>query len=139
MSVHLADALRAWARGLYPVEAAVELLIAHGTWLRRGDFLDACTGPCEGPAGEDDWSMVWIDWPAVAAFEGASSSSEWRIRQIAAELAGTNTSEPLGELLSSLDDTNTGLVLDAIAHARGWHARYVTRTVTGWLTPGDDR
>jgi hypothetical protein len=136
MSVDLAEALRAWAKGLYTSEAAVELLIVHGTWLRRGDFLDACTGPCEGPDGQDDWSMVWIDWSEVATFEGPSSSSEWRMRQIAAELAGTDTGVPLAELLSSLDDTNTGHVLDAIAHARGWHARYVTRQVSGWFAGG---
>ena len=34
----LARALRACAAGLYPAEAAAELLIAT-TWIRRGDFL----------------------------------------------------------------------------------------------------
>jgi hypothetical protein len=33
-------ALRACARGLYPAEASVELLINHGVFLRRSDFRD---------------------------------------------------------------------------------------------------
>jgi hypothetical protein len=31
-------ALRACARGIYATEASVELLISHGTFLRRNDF-----------------------------------------------------------------------------------------------------
>ena len=30
--------MRVWAKGLLGLEAAVELLIGHGTWLRRADF-----------------------------------------------------------------------------------------------------
>ena len=33
-------ALRACARGLYPAEAGVELLISHASWLHRNDFRD---------------------------------------------------------------------------------------------------
>ncbi len=32
--------LRAWAKGLFSTEAAVELLIGHGSWLYREDFLE---------------------------------------------------------------------------------------------------
>ena len=35
----LAAAIRAWAKGWLPAEAAAELLIAHRTWLLREDFL----------------------------------------------------------------------------------------------------
>ena len=35
----LARSLRACARGIYPDEAAVELLIGHGTFLHR-DFIN---------------------------------------------------------------------------------------------------
>ena len=31
----LAAALRAWAKGLFSAEAAVELLIGHRSWLHR--------------------------------------------------------------------------------------------------------
>ena len=34
----LARSLRACARGIYPDEAAIELLIGHGTFLDRDDF-----------------------------------------------------------------------------------------------------
>jgi len=30
--------MRVWAKGLLGLEAAVELLIGHGTWLTRADF-----------------------------------------------------------------------------------------------------
>jgi hypothetical protein len=36
----LPAALQAGAQGLYALEAAVGLLIAHGTWLARDDFRD---------------------------------------------------------------------------------------------------
>jgi hypothetical protein len=29
-----------WAKGLFSVEAAVELLIGHRLWLYRGDFRE---------------------------------------------------------------------------------------------------
>ncbi len=34
----LAARLRAWARGIYPDEAGVELLIGHAVFLDRADF-----------------------------------------------------------------------------------------------------
>ena len=36
----LPAALRACARGLYPLEAGVGLLISHACWLHREDFRD---------------------------------------------------------------------------------------------------
>ena len=36
----LAAALRAWAKGLFTAEAAVELLIGHRSWLYREEFLE---------------------------------------------------------------------------------------------------
>lgn len=35
----LTTALRAYARGLNCLQAAVELLISHACWLQRDDFL----------------------------------------------------------------------------------------------------
>lgn len=37
----LAEAIRAWAKGWLPTEAAAELLIGHRGWLLREDFLQA--------------------------------------------------------------------------------------------------
>ncbi|MGH3224522.1 MAG: hypothetical protein ACRDPY_38550 [Streptosporangiaceae bacterium] len=43
-------ALRAWARGIYPDEAGVELLIGHATFLHRSDFTGV-SHFWRGPAG----------------------------------------------------------------------------------------
>ncbi len=61
----LAESLRACARGIYPDEAAIELLICHDTFLRRGDFTRHIT------TGEHDHrgngaAHAAIDWAAAA-------------------------------------------------------------------------
>src|SRR6266536_1191822 len=61
----LAESLRARARGIYPDEAAIELLICHDTFLRRGDFTRHIT------TGEHDHrgngaGHAAIDWAAAA-------------------------------------------------------------------------
>ena len=112
----LAAALRAQARGSYGTEAAVELLLAHGTWLRRNDFLNHLIEY----AGDNDATVThaWIAWENVPTFvtRARCSGSEGRILRLAAELTGVDTAVPLVELLAQLDDTNSGLVLDAITH-----------------------
>ena len=45
----LAQALRVCARGIYPDEAAVELIIGHGAFLHRGDFTQHITIGEYGP------------------------------------------------------------------------------------------
>jgi hypothetical protein len=111
----LAGLLRSSAAGSYADESAVELLIAHGSWLRRDDFAAACVNYDHDGARP----VVWIDWEAVPGFlDGtACSSSEARILRLAAELAGVDAGHPLTQLLASLDDTNSALVVHAIAHA----------------------
>ena len=111
----LAHLLRASAAGYYTDEAAAELLCGHRSWLTRRDFLAACVNyDHDGKA-----PVAWVDWVAVPAFadRAACSSSEARILCLAAELAGVDTGHPLAELLSSLDDTNSELVLSTVAHA----------------------
>jgi hypothetical protein len=112
---HLAGCLRASAAGYYPSEAATELLIAHASWLRRDDFLTACVDHDH----DGLTPVVWIDWAAVPAFlaKAPCSSSEARVLRLVAELEGEDTGWPLVDLLTGLDDTNSRLVLDAIAHA----------------------
>jgi predicted transposase YbfD/YdcC len=41
----LAAAMRVWAKGLLGLEAAVELLIGHGTWTARADFAEMALTP----------------------------------------------------------------------------------------------
>jgi hypothetical protein len=127
--------LQAWATGLHAGEAAVGLLIAHGTWLRRRDFLRTAVD-----AIDDGWGprgcilpMAAVDWDAVEDFrrEASGPRSELATLRLAASLAGANVRAPLCELTAGLDDTNSRHVLDALAHRFGWHERGTTHTVTG--------
>ena len=132
----LATMLRAWASGLYAGEAAVDLLIAHGTWLARRDFRQALVD-----AVDDGWGrgggvepMASIDWDAVGHFlerpEVGASASEVCILKLAASMAGAR-GPSLMEFTASLDEANARLVLDALAHRFGWHERGISHTVTG--------
>lgn len=118
--------LRAWAAGDYGIEAAVDLLAAHDTWLHRRDFRDACVHATAAQLVADfDLPLVWLDFDAAAhlADHGTvpASGSEMQVLAIAAELAGSPCSRPLGDLLRGFDHANTTRVLDAIAHATGHH------------------
>ena len=115
--------LRQHVQGLHHLEAAVDLLIAHDRWLRRGEFLAACV--IHDRHFLDDHPIAYIDWDLVVGFlaETSASSSETRMLLIAAELADVATGWTISELLSGLDDTNTRLVLDAVAHHNGLHER----------------
>ena len=114
---HLIAALRAAAQGSYGAEAAVELLIAHRTWLRRPDFLDALVEYANDTGGLTP-THAWITWENVPAFlwRAGCSGGEARVLRLACELANVDTGIPLAELLSLFDNTNAGRVLDAIAH-----------------------
>jgi hypothetical protein len=140
----LAVMLAAWAKGDYPSEAAVGLLThaAGGLWLRRRDFLTACVEAVDdGWSGQGPVPMAVIDWTAVARFIDAgvpASSGELGVLRAAASLAGAEVG-PLREVTASMDVTNLGLLLDAVAHRAGWHERHVARTVTGHLDSAHGR
>jgi hypothetical protein len=110
----IAALLRHRAAGSYADEAAVELLIAHGTWLNRPDLLTACVEYDHD--GHD--AVVWVDWHAVPAFleSAPCSGSEGRVLRLVTELSGVDTGRPLADLLCGLDDRNSALVVDAVAH-----------------------
>jgi hypothetical protein len=110
----IADLLRQRVTGSYADEAATELLIAHGTWLDRRDFLTACVDYDH----DGHHPVVWVDWHAVPAFLDAApcSASEARILRLATELSGIDTGCALADLLCGLDHRNSALVVDAIAH-----------------------
>jgi hypothetical protein len=78
----LQAALQAGAQGLYALEAATGLIIAHGTWLAREDF----GGFISHGAG-----TAAIDWEAaISALDGGrlpSSGGERRMLRLAASLA----------------------------------------------------
>jgi glyoxylase-like metal-dependent hydrolase (beta-lactamase superfamily II) len=54
--------MRAWAKGLLCLEAAVGLLIGHSTWLYRRDFLDAAVELIT-ESGRD---IAFVDFTAAA-------------------------------------------------------------------------
>lgn len=92
--------------------AAVELLIAHGTWLCRPDFTDECLEQGTHPDGDP---YLFVNWELVPAFleDASCSSSDARMLAIAAELAGVTTGRTLADLIC-LDQRHTGLMAAAI-------------------------
>lgn len=109
--------LRQWAAGIYPDEAAVELLIRSG-WTRRAGLVTVVSTQGEDSAEIIDWDVLGqildghLDSPILAA-----SSGELRVLRIAHGLARGF----LYETVPGLDRHNTDLVLAAIAHANGSH------------------
>jgi hypothetical protein len=129
----LAQMLAAWSSGHLPGEAAVGLLAAHETWLRRRDFLAACLCPVDDGTDEPaDVRMAAIDWARVPGFAATArgSSGELAVLLLAASLAGIDTGS-LADLTSSLGPNTLALVLDAIAHRADWHETGRTHTTTG--------
>ena len=58
----LAGAMRVWAKGILCLEAAVGLLIGHGSWLYHQDFLDAAVEMIT----ESGREMAFVDFTAAA-------------------------------------------------------------------------
>jgi hypothetical protein len=97
LQVHppLPAALRAAADGLYALEAATGLIIAHGTWLARDDFARFIHRGAETAA---------IDWEAaISALDAAGTAQvERRMLRLAASLAD-QASVSLGEAITCID------------------------------------
>lgn len=116
-----AEPLRTGAAGSYAEEAAVGLLIEHGTWLYRADFAGRCV-ELYAPGDPADPVVGAVRWDeAVAALDARAlpcSTSEATMLRIAASIGGH---EPvaLRHCLGGLDGRNLRLVLNAIAHANG--------------------
>jgi hypothetical protein len=110
--------MRAWARGLLCLEAAVELLIGHGMWLYRQDFLDMAVEM----ATEPGCVMAFVDFAAaVDALDAgvlAGSGGEKGMLRIAAGLAA-GCPVDLSDALTGLDAANAVLVADAVLRAAG--------------------
>lgn len=105
--------LRAAAAGIYSLEAAVGLIIAHGTWLTRGDFTCLI---------DHDTGIAAIDWEAAAcALETGGlpcSGGERRMLALASSLAG-QAPVILGDAIPGTDNRNVGLLVQAVLHASG--------------------
>jgi hypothetical protein len=115
----LAAALRAWAKGLFTYEAAVELLIGHRWWLVRDDFL-GYVEPCRGFHGESmaaiDW---WAAWTALEDGHLPCSSGERQILRVAASIA-EGAPIDLRDAVSCLDEVDSVLVARAVLAAGGY-------------------
>lgn len=120
MTAPLAGALRACAAGLYCEEAAAELLIRHGAFLRRGDFAAFIWEDISITDGTTP--MAGIDWDAAitALNTGnlSASSGERSILRLAASIAG-GIPVDLRDTITSLDDRNLELLLAAVRRAAG--------------------
>lgn len=106
--------LRAWAKGLYPLEAAVELLVrfAAGRFATPGN-------PWIQPCDQAGW--WWLDPGRINDDNlAALSGGEQRILRIVASLADGEPAD-LGRTLPGLDRETMALVLAAMAHANGSH------------------
>lgn len=124
---HRNAALRAWAKGIYPLEAGVELLIRSG-WAARLDQ----SGYVEG--GEDrEYAHPRVG--EFLAHGGYLSGGEYRqvtvIASFLGQLARTGDAEALGgihpfdmqlyEALPGVDHPFIRLVQSAVGHAAGLH------------------
>jgi hypothetical protein len=107
---------------VFCAEAAVELLIGHGRWLLRDDFVGDFV---EFFVGVDGRAMAVVDWPgAVGVLDrgalACSSSEEQMLRLAASFIEGLQVD--LRKAVCGLDATNAGLAARALLHAAG-HGR----------------
>jgi hypothetical protein len=113
-------ALRVWAKGLFSTEAAVELLIGHGSWLYRQDFLEIAVEFGQEITGGA--VLAAVDFEAASRALGAGalpcSGGEGRVLRIAASIAG-GVPVDLREAVTGLDENNAVLAAAAVLHAAG--------------------
>ena len=102
--------LRAWAKGSYATEAAVELLL----------------GACHGRLAEPGWpwlpssrGRIWLDATQIATATGGLSAGEVRILSIIESLVIGAPLHDLAGLPAGLDPRTLDLVLAALRHAGG--------------------
>jgi len=110
--------MRAWAKGLLCLEAAVGLLIGHSTWLYRRDFLDAAVELIT-ESGRD---IAFVDFTAAADALASGglpcSAGEKAVLQVAAGIAA-GCPVNLQDALMAMDAANAALVANAVLHAAG--------------------
>lgn len=106
--------LRSWAKGLYPLEAAVEILVSA-----FGGRFAAPGQPWIQPFDRSGW--WWLDVTMLVDDQISHlSGGEQRVLRIVASLAG-GVPVSLADNLPGLDRELTDLVLAGIAHANGSH------------------
>src|SRR5438876_4747071 len=124
----LAEAIRAWAKGWLPTEAAAELLIGHRTWLLRQDFLDVAVEVRWEPFR--DRQVAAVDFTAAAeAVQGVlpCSDGERQVLLVAASIA-EGIPVDLREAALCMDAVNAARATQAVCHAAGSRVQVVTET-----------
>lgn len=104
------DGLRAWAKGMLPLEAATELLIRGGYAGESRPWV----------LYDEGRARPWIDFASIAELCGGMSGGQQRFLRIAASL-GADTPVILADELSGIDREHIVLVLAAVAHTAGAH------------------
>lgn len=115
----LHNRMRAHVGDIPGPRAAVELLIAHGRWLRRTDFLDQVA--FTGTDFDTDLTSTGIEWTlAVNALEQglACSPADESLLRIAASLA-RGIPLDLRRAMAGLDDSSTAHVMEALGRVAG--------------------
>jgi len=111
--------LRAGAAGWLADEAAAELLLRHGCWPGRPEFVRRFVGARPGPGAQCPAGVDWRGAVDGLAGDGlACSASERAVLQIAASLGG-GVPVSLRAVLGGLDQVNIALVTGAVLHANG--------------------
>lgn len=111
----LAAPLRAWARGYYCDEAAIELLVAQNVFLNRTPFVDRFINHADDAMASIDWHDVIT---ALDAGELPCSGGEQRLLRIQASLAA-GAPISLRSALTGNDTTCQQLIINAVRHAAG--------------------
>jgi len=117
----LTTALRAYAAGLYPLEAGVALLVSNGTFWRRDDFTSRFI-TVDASISDGTTLLAAIDWDAaIAALHAGElpcSGGERRVLNLSSSLAG-GIPVDLRDAVTGLDDSNIARLVAAILHASG--------------------
>ena len=121
----LADAIRAWARGWLPAEAAAELLISHQAWLLREDFLQVAVEVSWEPFRGRE--VAAVDFAAAAdAVQGMlpCSDGERQVLLVAASIA-EGIPVDLREAALCMDAASAARAAQAVCHAAGCRVQVV--------------
>ncbi len=112
--------MRAWAKGLLCLEAAVELLIGHRGWLYREDFTGIAVEPGQEVFSGREIAAVDFEAAAMALEAGVlpCSSGEGQVLRLAASIAA-GVPVDLREALTALDQASSSLAAAAVRHAAG--------------------
>jgi hypothetical protein len=121
----LAAAIRAWAKGWLPTEAAAELLISHRTWLLRQDFLQVAVEVRWEPFRGRE--VAAVDFAVAAdAVQGVlpCSDGERQVLLVAASIA-EGIPLDLREAALCMDAVNAARAAQAVCHAAGRRVQVV--------------